>query len=196
MRPTFPSLAVLTALALALLVPFFLSDWYLPLLRDANFELHQLLRRGLYKQITGFVCLGFFALEMILTVRKRGRRWKVKLPGTILFWRSLHIFLGVGFIAMTAIHTMGSLGSTFNRVFLMVFIALGLVAMFGVAMETWLVGASDRKIALVPSVGFLTFPKGQLIRNLRSAWLGVHIILVSAFAAMLSIHIFLAFFYQ
>ncbi|MEO0853207.1 MAG: hypothetical protein AAFY15_06855 [Cyanobacteria bacterium J06648_11] len=81
MKPTFPSLAVLTAIALALLVPFFLSDWYLPLLRESAFELHQILRRGLYKQITGFICLGFFGLEMILTLRKRGRKWKVKVPG-------------------------------------------------------------------------------------------------------------------
>lgn len=196
MKPTFPSLAVLTAITLALLVPFFLSDWYLPALRDNAFELHQMLRRGQYKIVTGFICLGFFVLEMILTLRKRGRRWKVKVPGTILFWRSLHIFLGVGFIAITAIHTVGSLGSTFNRVFLVVFIALALIAMFGVALETRLVGISDRKIALVPSVDALTFPKGQLIRNLRSAWLNIHIVLVSAFTAMLSIHIFLAFFYQ
>ncbi|MEM9512023.1 MAG: hypothetical protein AAF978_04960 [Cyanobacteria bacterium P01_E01_bin.48] len=196
MRPTFPSLAVLTVVSLALLVPFFLSDWYLPLLREANFELHQILRRGLYKQITGFVCLAFFAVEMFLTVRKRGRKWHVKLPGSVLFWRSLHIFLGVGFIGMTAVHTMGSLGSTFNRVFLIVFIALALIAMFGVALETRLAGVKARKIALVPAVDALTFPKGQLIRNLRSIWLGLHIVLVSAFAAMLSVHIFLAFFYQ
>lgn len=196
MKPAFPSLAILTAITLALLVPFFLSDWYLPLLRDSAFEIHQILRRGLYKTITGFICLAFFILEMMLTVRKRGRRWKVKLPGTTLFWRSLHIFLGVGFIGITLVHTVGSLGSTFNQVFLAVFIVLSLTAMFGVALETRLVGISQRKIALVPSIDALTFSKGQLIRNLRSIWLNVHIVLVSAFAAMLSIHIFLAFFYQ
>ncbi|WP_017327715.1 hypothetical protein [Synechococcus sp. PCC 7336] len=196
MKPTFPTLAVLTAIALVLLVPLFISDWYLPIVRDSAFYFHQILRRGLYKQITGFICLGFFALEMILTLRKRGRRWKIKLPGSILFWRSFHIFLGVAFVGMAIVHTVGAIGSTFNRVFLIVFLTLSLVAMFGVALETWLVGTIDRKITLLPVVGWLTFPKGQLIRSLRSVWLGVHIVLVSLFGSMLSIHILLAFYFQ
>ncbi len=38
--------------------------------------------------------------------------------------------------------------------------------------------------------------KSTLIRNLRSWWLGTHIILVSIFFVMLVVHIFLAYYYQ
>ena len=60
MKPTFPTLSVLTAISIVLVVPFILSDAYLPLIRDTAFYTHQILRRGLYKEITGVICLGFF----------------------------------------------------------------------------------------------------------------------------------------
>ena len=195
MKPTFPTLSVLAAISVVLVVPFIVSDWYVPALRDTVFYTHQILRRGLYKEITGFVCLGFFAIEMILTLRKRGGRWKIKLPGSIFFWRSLHIFLGVGFIAATLIHSIGVHGSPFNQVFLAVFILLSLIAMMGVALETRLVGMTERKVSLLP-VGLPVMPKGQLIRQLRSVWLGVHIVLVSLFSVLLGFHILLAFYFE
>ena len=195
MRPTFPTLSILAAISVVLIVPFILSDLYMPLLRDTAFYTHQLVRRGLFKEITGFVCLGFFAIEMILTLRKRGGRWNIKLPGSIFFWRSLHIFLGVGFIGATLIHSFGAGGSTFNHIFLAVFILLSLVAMMGVAAETYLVGIAARKVALAP-IGLPPIPKGQLIRNLRSLWLGLHIVLVSLFAVMLGFHILFAFYFE
>ena len=196
MKPTFPTLSVLTAISIVLVVPFILSDAYLPLIRDTAFYTHQILRRGLYKEITGFICLGFFAIEMILTLRKRGGRWKIKLPGSIFFWRSLHIFLGVGFIGATLIHSFGAGGSAFNQAFLVVFLVLSLIAMMGVAVETRLVGVTARKISLLPVGGFSAIPKGQMIRQLRSAWLGIHIVLVSLFTVMLGFHLFLAFYYE
>ena len=196
MKPSFPTLAVLTAICLLLLVPYFASDWYLPALRDAAFYPHQFFRRGAYKLITGYIGLAFFLLQMVLTLRKRGRRWKIKLPGSMMFWRSLHIFLGVGFIGMSAIHTIGATGGAFNQAFLVVFVMLSLVAMLGVVMETRFVGISAREVALVPGVNALRFPKGALIRNLRQVWLGLHIILVSAFGVMLGFHIFLAHYFR
>ncbi|MGK7913761.1 MAG: hypothetical protein AB4050_20100 [Synechococcus sp.] len=196
MKPTFPTLSVLAVISIVLVVPFILSDAYLPLIRDTAFYTHQILRRGLYKEITGFICLGFFAIEMILTLRKRGSRWKIKLPGSIFFWRSLHIFLGVGFIGATLIHSFGAGGSVFNQAFLVVFLVLSLIAMMGVAVETRLVGVTARKITLLPVGGLSAIPKGQLIRQLRSVWLGIHIVLVSLFTVMLGFHLFLAFYYE
>ena len=196
MKPTFPTLSVLTVISIVLVVPFILSDAYLPLIRDTAFYTHQILRRGLYKEITGFVCLGFFVIEMLLSLRKRGSRWKLKLPGSIFFWRSLHIFLGVGFIGATLVHSVGAGGGLFNQLFLVVFIVLSLIAMLGVAVETRLVGVTARKISLLPVGGLAAIPKGQLIRQLRSAWLGIHIVLVSLFTVMLGFHLFLAFYYE
>ena len=195
MKPTLRTLSILAAISVVLIVPFILSDLYIPILRETAFYSHQILRRGFYKEITGFICLGFFAIEMILTLRKRGGRWKIKLPGSIFFWRSLHIFLGVGFIGATLVHSLGAGGSMFNHIFLTVFILLSLVAMMGVGVETYLVGVPDRKVAFAP-IGLPATPKGQLIRNLRSIWLGLHIVLVSLFAVMLGFHILLAFYFE
>ena len=57
---------------------------------------------------------------MVLTARKRGRGWIVKLsiPGSMQLWRSLHIFLEVGLLGIVLIHTIGITGLNFNAIFL------------------------------------------------------------------------------
>ena len=99
MKIKFSTLISLTFVTVALLIPFVFSPWYLPLLRESNFDLHLVFQGELYKQITGYISLFFIIVEMILIPRKRGRSWKVKvkLPGSLLFWRSLHIFAGIHF---------------------------------------------------------------------------------------------------
>lgn len=136
MKPRFSTLILLTLLTAIILVPFALSSTYLPLLRDRAFTLYELFRTDLYKQITGFVLLALVLAEMGLALRKRGRKWKVKLPGTMMLWRSVHIFLGVFLIAAVLVHTIGSTGLNFNAVFLWVFFGVALTALIGVVAET------------------------------------------------------------
>ena len=141
---------------------------------------------------------------MVLAARKRGRGWivQIKVPGSILTWRRLHIFLGVGLLSIVLIHTIGMHGLNFNAIFLWIFFGVSLSALMGVVAETGIV-ESPRKRFLVwlsnkqpNGEAKLGISKSILIRNLRNWWLGTHIILVSIFFVMLVIHIFLAYYYQ
>lgn len=136
MKPRFSTLIFLTLITALILLPFAFSSAYLPVLRDRTFELYELLRGDRYKQITGFVTLALVLAEIGLTIRKRGRKWNLKIPGSVMLWRSLHIFVGVFLIAAVLIHTVGATGLNFNAIFLWVFFAVSLSALVGVVAET------------------------------------------------------------
>lgn len=192
----------LTFLVVALLAPFALSQLYLEVLRDRAFSWHQFIVGDTYKLATGYIALFFVLLEMLFTLRKRGRQWKISLPGSILVWRGLHIFTGVGLLAIVLLHTGGATGLNFNAIFLWVFFAVTLSALVGVTTETGVLESTRKYFSLVPERAgkiakiFPTFSKGKLIRQLRDIWLSTHIITVCAFFIMLVFHIFLAYYYQ
>lgn len=204
MKPKFSTLIVLIFLSAAILAPFAVSHLYEPVIRENSFDFLLFIRGNIYKQITGYIALVFVILEMVLVARKRGRGWivKLKVPGSILFWRKLHIFLGIGLLAIVLIHTIGLNGLNFNAVFLWVFFAVSLSALIGVTAETGIVESSQRRFFgwlsskdnLEKEMAGIT--KSTLIRNLRSFWLSTHIILVAMFFVMLVFHIFLAYYYQ
>ncbi|MEL6138154.1 MAG: hypothetical protein AAFR42_12195 [Cyanobacteria bacterium J06628_6] len=196
MKPKFSTLIVLTLVCAALLAPFAVSPLYLDALRNRSVELHQFLRGELYKQISGYVALFFVLLEMLLTMRKRSRGWplKIKLPGSVILWRSLHVFTGVALLGVVLIHTMGATGLNYNAVFLWVFFAVTLSALVGVVAETGVL-ESTRKLFSLP-VGKVEMGKGQLIKGMRAIWLPTHIFLVSVFTLMLGLHIILAYYFQ
>jgi hypothetical protein len=202
LRPKFITLILLTLLTAALLSPFVFSGVYMPLLREQNFAVYEFFRSDLYKQVTGFVVLAFVLIEMGLTLRKRGRPWKIKLPGKIFAWRSVHIFAGVALVGMVLIHTIGATGLNFNAAFLWLFFAVSLSALVGVGVETGVVESNLKYISLVPLNSPLVqqwFPpmaKALFIRNLRGIWLSTHMFLVVLFFIMLGFHIFLAYYYQ
>ena len=203
MKIKFSTLIWLTFVTVALLTPFVFSPWYLPLLRESNFDLHLVLQGELYKQITGYVSLFFILVEMILVARKRGNSWKikVKLPGSLLFWRSLHIFVGIALLGTTLIHTVGSQGLNFNAIFLWVFFGVVLSALMGSVAEVGILESPQRvfSFAGMKADGLnqkKLIPKGVLIRNLRLIWFNTHIFLVSAFVVMLIIHIIIVYYYQ
>ncbi|MDJ0689120.1 MAG: hypothetical protein QNJ41_11480 [Xenococcaceae cyanobacterium MO_188.B32] len=204
MKPKFSTLIIITLISAAILTPFVFSSYYIPILRENNFKILLFLQDDLYKLITGYIALAFVIFEMILTARKRGRGWIIKLsiPGSMQLWRSLHIFLGVGLLAIILIHTLGATGLNFNSIFLWVFFGVSLSALVGVVAETGIV-ESPQKLFLtwLPNQNYSNkkmpgVAKGTLIRNLRSIWLTSHIILVSIFFVMLGFHIFLAYYYQ
>ncbi|WP_204106803.1 MULTISPECIES: hypothetical protein [Spirulina sp. CCY15215] len=204
MKPKFSTLIILTLLAAILLAPFVFSPYYLPNLRDRAFELHLILQGEIYKQITGYSSLLFVFLEMLLMARKRGRSWliKIKLPGSLQFWRSLHIFLGIALLGTTLIHTIGSRGLNFNAIFLWVFFGVTLSALVGAVAETGVLESSRRYFGWIPQdtkevhKSRFLISKAALIRNMRAWWLNTHIFLVAVFCVMLVFHIFLAYYYQ
>ncbi|MFG6098971.1 hypothetical protein SPB21_27240 [Leptothoe sp. ISB3NOV94-8A] len=197
MKPKFSTLILLTLASALLLLPFAISPIYLDALRDRSVELHQFIRGEIYKQVTGYVALAFVVFEMLLSLRKRGRSWlgKIKLPGSVMLWRSVHIFLGVGLLAIVVVHTIGATGLNFNYLFLWVFFAVTLSALVGVVAETGIL-ESPRKFFGVPGNKDLVMTKGPLIRNMRAVWLPTHIFLVSVFMLMLGVHVFLAYYYR
>ncbi len=196
----FSTLVVLTFITVALLAPFVFSPIYLPILRDNAFATYQFLQGDLYKQITGYTSLVLVLLEMVLTARKRGRSWiiNIKVPGKLLLWRSLHVFLGVALLGIVLIHTVGAMGLNFNAVFLWVFFGVTISALVGVTTETGVTESRRRYFGSAPGENSVipTMKKGPLIRNLRHIWLQSHIWLVSVFCVMLAVHIFLAYYYQ
>ena len=204
MKPKFSTLIILTLISAAILAPFAVSPIYIPILRAQAFDVLYFLQANLYKQITGYVSLVFVLLEMVLTARKRGRSWKIKIPvpGSMQLWRRLHIFLGVGLLAIVLIHTIGVAGINFNAIFLWVFFGVSLSALVGVVAETGIVESSQKRF--LPMFKTVTadgkqipgFSKGTMIKTMRALWLGSHIILVGLFFVMLIFHIFLAYFYQ
>ena len=204
MKPKFSTLIILIFLSAAILAPFAVSQIYIPVIREQSFDLLQFLQGQLYKQTTGYVALAFVLFELILAARKRGRGWvvQIKVPGSIMMWRRLHIFLGVGLLSIVLIHTIGMHGLNYNAVFLWIFFGVSLSALMGVVAETGIV-ESPRKRFLVwlsnkkpNGEKTLGISKSILIRNLRGLWLGTHIILVSMFFMMLLGHIFLVYYYQ
>lgn len=198
MKPRFSTLIILTLVCAALLAPFAVSPIYLDMLRDRSIELHQYLRGEYYKQITGYVALSFVVLEMVLTLRKRSRGWivKIKIPGSVLLWRSLHIFTGVGLLGVVLVHTLGANGLNYNGIFLWVFFAVTLSALVGVVAETGILESSRKFFSFGNAKPEAGIGKGALIRNLRAIWLPTHIFLVSVFTLMLGFHIFLAYYFR
>ena len=196
-QPGFKVLIGLTLLTALLLTPFVFSEYYLELLRLRSVDLHQFLRGELYKQGTGYAAMAFVVLEMLLTVRKRGRGWiaSIKLPGSMMFWRSTHIFLGVGLLGMVLVHTLGANGLNFNAVFLWVFFATTLTALVGVVAETGILESARSYFGKLPGTDTI-LTKGPLIRGLRALWLTSHIFFVCVFGVMLLFHIALAYYYQ
>lgn len=196
LQPAFKTLIGLTIITAILLVPFAFSPSYLDQLRAASVDLHQFLRGEIYKQVTGYVALVFVLAEVMLTARKRSRSWigKIKIPGSMILWRSIHIFLGVGLVAMVLVHTIGSTGLNFNAILLWVFFAVTLTALVGVVAETGILESTRSTFGKLPG-SKKPLTKGPLIRNLRVIWLMSHIFFVCIFAIMLVFHIFLAYYY-
>lgn len=196
-QPSFKTLIGLTLLTACLLLPFVFSASYFEALRANAVDLHQFIRGELYKQSTGFAAMGLVLVEVMLTARKRSRGWigKISLPGSMLLWRSVHIFVGVGLVGMVLVHTLGANGLNFNAVFLGVFFATTLTALVGVVAETGILESTRNYFGHLPGSG-QPLTKGPLIRGLRGIWLASHIFFVCVFMVMLVFHIILAYYYQ
>ncbi len=197
LKPSFQVLLGLTLLTAVLLLPFAFSSTYLETLRSRSVDLHGLLRGAQYKQITGMTALVLVGLEMLLTARKRSRNWmgRLKIPGSMQFWRSFHIFLGVALVALVLIHTLGANGFNFNAWFLWVFWGTTLTALVGVVAETGILESSRQFFGKLPGSN-RALTKGPLIRTLRSLWLASHIFLVGLFLIMLVFHVLLVYYHR
>ena len=157
MQPKFSTLLILNIVSILLLIPFMVSSIYVDALRDRAFDMHQFLRGEIYKQGTGYAALTLVFIEMLLTARKRSRSWpiKIKMPGSVMIWRSAHIFTGVSLLVMVVVHTIGVSGINYNAVFLMSFMGVTFTALVGVLAETGILESPRKVFSLDCSVCFM-----------------------------------------
>jgi nitrite reductase (NADH) large subunit len=125
------------ALALLVLIPYAATV-------QVPWQWDVLWRDGLWKQVSGFTLLGLSALILLLSLRKRIRRFTL---GDFPAWRIVHAVLGTLTLAGLAAHTGGRLGSNLNFALIASFlgvVAVGSAAGGAVALEHRLGAAGAR----------------------------------------------------
>ncbi len=130
---------------------------------------------GWWRKATGFTVLGFAALSLVLSLRKRIKRFAF---GSFGGWRVLHTILGLSGLATLLAHTGLRLGDNFNRILMLDF--LGLIILGSVA-------------------GGITALESRLdplrANTLRRTYTWAHIILVWPLPPLVGFHILAAFYY-
>lgn len=115
---TLSLLASLLALAFLLLPPLPFADTV------QGWSWDRLWLDGLYKQVSGFTLLGLTAIGLLLSARKRLKRFGW---GGFGSWRLLHVGLGLTTLAILVAHTGLHLGENLNRLLMLNFLLLGLI---------------------------------------------------------------------
>ncbi len=108
------AVAALATLALALfvLLPYAASV-------QAPWQWDILWRENFWKQVSGFTVLGLTVLLLLMSLRKRIRRFTL---GDFPLWRVAHVVLGALTVAGLLVHTGGRLGSNLNFLLMAAFL--------------------------------------------------------------------------
>jgi len=155
------------ALALVILIPYAATV-------QVPWQWDVLWRESLWKQASGFTVLGLSVLILLLSLRKRIRRFTL---GDFPIWRVVHVVLGALTLAGLAVHTGGRLGSNLN--FLLIASFLGVVAVGSVA---------GGMIALEHRLG-------AGAARLRRTWTWTHILLFWPIPILLALHVFKTYYF-
>jgi nitrite reductase (NADH) large subunit len=131
-------------------------------------------RDGVWKQTSGFTVLGLSAVGLLLSLRKRLRRFTF---GEFPLWRVAHALLGALTLVGLAVHTGGRLGANLNFALMISF--LGLVAVGAVA----------------GSVIALEHRLGAGATSLRRTWLWSHIVLSWPIPVLLTFHVLKTYYF-
>lgn len=154
-------------LALFLLIPYAGTvqlDWQWDMLWRDNF----------WKQVSGFSVLGLTVLLLVMSLRKRIKRFTL---GDFPLWRVAHVLLGAFTIAGLVVHTGGRMGSNLNFLLMSAFlvaIVVGAVAGSMIALEHRL---------------------GAGVTRLRSNWLWAHILIAWPIPVLLGFHVLKSYYY-
>jgi nitrite reductase (NADH) large subunit len=128
-----------------------------------------------WRMATGYSVLGCAVLSLVLSLRKRIRRFSL---GSFGGWRVLHTALGLAGLATLLAHTGLHLGGNFNLVLMLDFLGL---------------------IALGSAAGLVTALETRLdpfrAKTLRSLYTWTHIVLVWPLPALVGFHIMAAYYY-
>jgi nitrite reductase (NADH) large subunit len=131
-------------------------------------------REGFWKQVSGFTVAGLSAALLVLSLRKRVRRFSL---GEFSWWRVAHALLGGLTLAGLAVHTGGRLGA--NLDFMLMAFFLGMVA----------VGAASGGVIA------LEHRLGAGAARLRRAALWMHILLFWPVPVLLASHVFKTYYF-
>lgn len=165
------SLALLGVMAFLLLLPVPYADTVL-----AAWRWDALWRDGLLKQISGFTVLGLFVTSLLLSPRKRLKKFQS--IGRFDFWRWGHVALGLLVMVALLAHTGLRLGEGLNLLLMVSFL---FTLLFG--------GLLAGVIAVQHRIGI------SLAARLRSQSLGWHILWFWPVPVAVGFHVFKSYWY-
>ena len=140
-----------------------------------QYQLSDLWRDGLWKQVSGFSLLGLALLSLLVSARKRVSRFGL---GGFGRWRGFHALLGGLALLVLLVHTGGALGERINQWLVVDFLLLALAGV--------LVGAAVR---------YEQTHSGYTGKRLR-AWSGwLHILVAWPLPVLLAFHILSVYYY-
>ncbi|MBL6763589.1 MAG: NAD(P)/FAD-dependent oxidoreductase [Verrucomicrobiae bacterium] len=127
------------------------------------------------KQVTGFALVGLSVLSMVLSLRKRIRRFSL---GDFGHWRVLHAGIGVGTLLVLFLHTGLHLGHNLNFL-----LGVNFLLLAGIGGMAGLVTAVERS---------MIDPWG---RWLRKGWQSFHVALTWPLPVLVFFHAFASYYY-
>ncbi len=111
-------------LFLVLIIYFFKPIPFSTTVQNLHHTIDTLWRDNFWKQVTGYTLLGFSALALILSLRKRWTRFSLGDFGT---WRLVHALIGAGTLIFLIAHTGFRFGNNLNWILMVSFLVLNLI---------------------------------------------------------------------
>jgi len=140
---------------------------------QTGLRLESLWYGSMAKQISGFTLVGLALLSLLLSLRKRFRRFTV---GEVGHWRALHAVLGVLTLVALVSHTGFRMGENLNFILMTNFLLLALLGACAGAVN-----------------GLETRLPGRAARQLRSLWTWGHISLTWPLPVLVTVHALVAY---
>jgi nitrite reductase (NADH) large subunit len=138
-------------------------------------KLDVLWRDSFWKQATGFTLLGLALISLLMSLRKRIKRFAW---GEFGHWRAVHAVLGTITLLALVSHTGFRLGHNFNFVLMSNFLALAVVGAMAGA-----VTSLERRLQPASA------------KRLRAFWTGTHIALVWPLPVLVVFHVLMAYYF-
>ena len=113
----------LIGLLLVLLIYFSKPIPFSTTVQSWHHTIEALWRDNFWKQITGYTLLGFSAVALILSLRKRWTRFSF---GDFGAWRFAHALIGIGTLIFLILHTGFRFGNNLNQILMISFLTLNL----------------------------------------------------------------------
>jgi len=161
------ALAAALALGLAVAIPYAATV-------QVPWQWDVVWRDGFWKQVSGFTVLALSVLALVLSLRKRIRRFRA---GDFPLWRIAHALLGVATVAVLLVHTGGRLGANLNLALMLAF--LGVLA---------LGGAAGGVVALEHRLG-------ARAARLRRTWTWAHLAVFWPVPVLLGMHVLKTYYF-